>query len=463
MFSIPLRISFLFVFVLQCLQPLVSAEFRVTCAPFKRERIDPLATPGKENGHMHTFFGSRGIGPDAVTADELRASCGSCNVQADRSSYWIPTLYYVSKNATVPVKVAIFHVYYHGQNADRQPFPADFSIISGNPNLTEDEARAQGGIGMEWRFDDSSEEKESWQLPKQKGSGWLRGNIGFPTSVVRDESLGRYRECASKTETGCFNVLRMFFAIWYDLRDDWFDFEDGAYLTLSSGGGHTYHGDFINGWEPSMAEQIVRDTKNYVQAGETIGGEAGVAQSPACQKLDEEGPSLRDLDWDAMVAAKAGHGTVELGVYGHDLTITDGQSMNATFSGRWGEEAAAAGAAGDRPAGNADAAAPAATSAVSVVRRPVASSVAAADASASSVGRAEFAGVTAEASSAAAAETTGASSASDALPTASADALSSVAFLPGESTTVISWVETRRPVSSACAKKNKKRAVKLEL
>lgn len=56
----------------------------------------------------------------------------------------------MSKNATVPVKVAIFHVYYHGQNADRQPFPADFSIISGNPNLTEDEARAQGGIGMEW-------------------------------------------------------------------------------------------------------------------------------------------------------------------------------------------------------------------------------------------------------------------------------------------------------------------------
>lgn len=32
-------------------------------------------------------------------------------------------------------------------------------------------------------------------------------------------------------------MIRMFFAIWYDLRDEWFDFEDGAYLTLSSGGG----------------------------------------------------------------------------------------------------------------------------------------------------------------------------------------------------------------------------------
>ncbi|KAG7120643.1 hypothetical protein HYQ45_011913 [Verticillium longisporum] len=212
-----------------------------------------------------------------------------------------------------------------------------------------------------------------------------------------------------------------------------------------------------------MAEQIVRDTKNYVEVCETIGGEAGVARSTECQKLDEEGPSLRDLDWDAMVEAKAGNGTVELGVYGYELTITDGQSMNATFSGKWGEEAAAAGAESDRPAGNADSAAPAATSAISVVRRPVGSSVAAADASASSVGRAESVVVTAEASSAAAAEMTGAISASNALPTASADALSSVTSLPGESTTVISWVETRKPLPTACAKKNKKRAVKLEL
>ncbi|EEY21732.1 predicted protein [Verticillium alfalfae VaMs.102] len=459
MFSIPLRISLLFVFVLQCLQPPVSAEFRVTCAPFKRERIDPLATPGKENGHMHTFFSSRGIGPDAVTADKLRASCGSCNVQADRSSYWIPTLYYVSKNATVPVKVAIFHVYYHGQSADRQRFPADFSIISGNPNLTEDEARAQGGIGMEWRFEDSSEEKEAWQLPKRKGGGWLRGNIGFPTSVVKDESLGRHRECASKDEAGCFNVLRMFFAIWYDLRDDWFDFEDGAYLTLSSGGGeehanqqaaylrkayltrtgHTYHGDFINGWEPRMPE-IVRDTRTTSVA--SIAARAGVAGAQSAE-LDEGTPlASADLDWDGMVEANAGHGIVELGVYDYELTITDGKSMNATFSGKWERRRR-------RRARRVTGLRGTPTMLRPRQRRRV--------------GRAESAGVTAEASSAAAAETTGASSASNALPTASADALSRMTFLPGESTAVISWVETRKPVPTACAKKNKNRAVKLEL
>ncbi|KAM0276048.1 hypothetical protein ACHAQH_007134 [Verticillium albo-atrum] len=452
MFAVTLKVLLSFI-ALQNLQSLVSAEFRVTCAPFKRERIDPLATPGKENGHMHTFFGSRGIGLDAVTADELRASCGSCNVQADHSSYWIPTLYYV------PVKVAIFHVYYHGQNPDREPFPADFSIISGNPNLTEDEVRAQGGIGMAWNFEDSSEEKEAWQLPKQKGGGWLRGNIGFPTSVVKDESLGRYRECTSKEEPGCFNVLRMFFAIWYDLRDDWFDFENGAYLTLSSGGGHTYHGDFINGWEPSMAEQIVRDTKNYVEVGETIGGEAGVARSAECQTLDEESPSLRDLDWDSMLEAKAGNGTVELGVYDYGLTITDGKSMNATFSGKWGEEGAGM---DDAKPSDSSADASALTSA-SVIASPVESSVDAVYTSVSAVVESEATITAADISSATIAETTSSTAPSTPLPTASADALGSVTFSPGESTTVISWVETRKTSPTACAKKDKKRALKLEL
>ncbi|KAM0331353.1 hypothetical protein ACHAQA_003025 [Verticillium albo-atrum] len=453
MFATTLHFLFSFI-VLQSLQSLVFAEFRVTCAPFKRERIDPLATPGKENGHMHTFFGSRAIGPDVVTADELRASCGSCNVQADRSSYWIPTLYYVSKNATVPVKVAIFHVYYHGQNEDREPFPADFSIISGNPNLTEDEAREQGGIGMSWHFEDSSEEKDAWQLPKQKGGGWLRGNIGFPTSVVKDESLSRYRECTSKDEPGCFNVLRMFFAIWYDLRDDWFDFEDGAYLTLSSGGGHTYHGDFINGWETSMAEQIVRDTKNYVEVGETIGGEAGVARSDECQKLDDEGPFIRENDWNAMLEAKAGNGTVELGHYDHGLTITDGKSMNATFSGKWGEEGSAV---------NADSPQEEVTDSVDAADAVDATDAVDAADAVKSTDVVEDTESVKSSPSAVLPDTTDSATTSAPLPTASSDALRSVTFTPGQSTTVISWVETRKASPTACAKKNKKRGHHVDL
>lgn len=56
----------------------------------------------------------------------------------------------VNKKGPVSVKVPIFHVYYHGQHEGMESFPEDLSIRSGNPHLTEEEARQQGGIGMKW-------------------------------------------------------------------------------------------------------------------------------------------------------------------------------------------------------------------------------------------------------------------------------------------------------------------------
>jgi hypothetical protein len=54
-------------------------------------------------------------------------------------------------------------------------------------------------------------------------------------------------------------------------------------------------------------------------------------------KLDDEDLFLWDSDWDAMLQANAGNETVVLGHYNRGLTITDGKSVNATWSGKWGE------------------------------------------------------------------------------------------------------------------------------
>lgn len=87
-----------------------------------------------------------------------------------------------------------------------------------------------------------------------------------------------------------------------------------------------------------MAKQIVTDTKNYNAEGGIIGGPDAVVKSPECAKLDEEDPFLWDSDWDAMLQANAGNDTVVLGHYNRGLTITDGKSVNATWSGKWGEK-----------------------------------------------------------------------------------------------------------------------------
>ena len=91
-------------------------------------------------------------------------------------------------------------------------------------------------------YESSDEVKEPWKLPGKRGDGWLRANIGFPVQVIRDNGIGRYRECDPSTET-CLNIPRIFFAVWYDARDaEFFTFDDGEYFTLSSGGGMLTHG-----------------------------------------------------------------------------------------------------------------------------------------------------------------------------------------------------------------------------
>ncbi|KAM5343445.1 hypothetical protein ACJ41O_011982 [Fusarium nematophilum] len=314
-----------------------SAFFRVTCAPWKRERLDPLVNKGVESSHMHTFWGSREIGPDTVTGLGFRDGCTSCDNQLDKSAYWMPTLYYVKKNATVPVKVSIFHVYYQGQENEPGLYPEDFALIGGNPKITEDEIRAQGGNGIHWHFEESDEVKDNWQFPKKRGKGWLRGNVPFPGWVVKDESLGRYRKCNDTVDTGCISVPGMFFAVWYDVGDEeFFTFTDGDYLTLSSGGGHTYHGDFIMGWDKSALYEVSRNTTEFAK----IGGDEAYVLSDKCNATAEATTYLWDLDYEAMLGAKNGSlaESVVTGTYGKYLAISDGRSVNATWSGGWGKE-----------------------------------------------------------------------------------------------------------------------------
>jgi hypothetical protein len=59
------------------------------CEPFKGTyRIDPILHNGTVlSPHAHAIAGSTGFGFDTKYAD-LRNSCSSCGVEADKSAYW---------------------------------------------------------------------------------------------------------------------------------------------------------------------------------------------------------------------------------------------------------------------------------------------------------------------------------------------------------------------------------------
>ena len=72
------------------------------------------------------------------TYDSLRtAKCTSCEIQADKSGYWTPQLYYQHSNGSFEEVIAPgMTVYYLGRGdntSDIVPFPPGFRMASGNP------------------------------------------------------------------------------------------------------------------------------------------------------------------------------------------------------------------------------------------------------------------------------------------------------------------------------------------
>lgn len=79
----------------------VDAYWRMGCGGTLIEgRVDPVVTPGKTSGHVHTVLGGNGFAPEMDYASTQRSTCTSCSIQGDFSNYWIPKLYYMGKDGS---------------------------------------------------------------------------------------------------------------------------------------------------------------------------------------------------------------------------------------------------------------------------------------------------------------------------------------------------------------------------
>lgn len=75
--------------------------WRLPCAsPVVVERADPIMDPGKPSSHAHTVMGSNAFDFTMDFAKTQTATCSSCKVTQDHSSYWVPSLYYHAENGT---------------------------------------------------------------------------------------------------------------------------------------------------------------------------------------------------------------------------------------------------------------------------------------------------------------------------------------------------------------------------
>jgi hypothetical protein len=120
--------------MLLCVPASSSAEegyFNAPCRFSHRAADDPIVFPGKRGAsHMHDFLGNSSTGARS-TPGSLRAAPSLCRNAADKSAWWVPTLY---ENG-IALSPEVASTYYRGGGREAstiEPFPFGLRVIAGN-------------------------------------------------------------------------------------------------------------------------------------------------------------------------------------------------------------------------------------------------------------------------------------------------------------------------------------------
>ncbi|KAI0006827.1 hypothetical protein F4779DRAFT_643846 [Xylariaceae sp. FL0662B] len=255
------------------------AFWRLPCAsPVVVERADPILDPWTVSKHCHTVMGSNAFNFTMDYALTQTATCSSCKVVQDLSSYWVPNLYYHAENGSfIPVKQSGGALIYYLQRTDEKDpnpsegliaFPEDFRMIAGDPaNRNNSDSIEQRAVSFVCLGVDGPATPE---LPRQNCPNGMRAQLTFP-SCWDGENLDSpnhksHMAYPSGVDTGFCpqSHPRRFITVFMEVtwsvdefKDQWYG--DGQPFVFSNGDptGYGYHGDFVNGWDVPTLQRAI--------------------------------------------------------------------------------------------------------------------------------------------------------------------------------------------------------------
>jgi hypothetical protein len=263
-------------------------------------RMDPITNPGVAASHVHTIQGGSNFNL-TMTDDALPSSnCTSSLVDADKSNYWTPSLYFQASNGSfLSVPMFYMNVYYFFEATDDEikPFPVGLRMLSGNKDLRTPPAGgasnvldANAGViqPVQWTCPRTSYNPPSYpassdglhgvgiQDPNNAGAGAgfphvncdgyaspLRADIHFPSCYNPAAGLSDYKNNmawpSSKGTTGgktnCpdgwVHVPHIFYEVYWNtplFEELWTPGMGEQPFILSNGDrtGYSLHGDFVS-------------------------------------------------------------------------------------------------------------------------------------------------------------------------------------------------------------------------
>ncbi|PSR71451.1 hypothetical protein PHLCEN_2v12718 [Hermanssonia centrifuga] len=106
--------------------------------PVVTTRLDPIVDPGEVSSHVHSVVGGSRFSPNYDYDDLITSQCSTITVQADKSNYWAPQLYYWNQtdDTYTPIPTS-FNIYYlprpGPKNETIQAFPTGLRMVAGSP------------------------------------------------------------------------------------------------------------------------------------------------------------------------------------------------------------------------------------------------------------------------------------------------------------------------------------------
>jgi len=229
--------------------------FVVECPFSHRANNDPIVHSRVPHAsHSHDFFGN--LSTDAFsTIRSLRASRGTCRPPADRSAYWVPTLFRQGKSLTPASGSVYYQDFFRSGRA--LPFPNGLRVVAGNAMAT----KPQRGV-VRW----TCEGDHGAGIPTipDCGSARVTLRVAFPDCWdgrrldSRDHKSHMAYNYADGRELGLqecpashpIAVPQLQLNVTYPMHD-------GEGVELASGSVLSAHADFFNAWKPSALRRRV--------------------------------------------------------------------------------------------------------------------------------------------------------------------------------------------------------------
>lgn len=307
----------------------VSAIFTVDCNTLATANINPISFPGQSPiGTVNSIVGASAFAP-GVTFEEQRASnCTTCNVNKDKSNYWVPQLYVHKKSTSsfIPVQNEM-HIYYkpidakgdmNGRPSNEleqlHPFPPGFRMIAGNPAATTPLAGNSTDTSVmtvSYKCLDAANVLSKVDTPgfpaQPESCDKIRAQVTFPSCWdgvnvdSKDHQSHMSYPLGSWSGSACppshpKRTVTLFFEAIFKISPN---FQPGDQLVWSTNNdklGFGFHGDFLSGWDETELDNAIQAC---LPGGATSAACLALIQkqdSPSCVIQDAKNNMYPNLD-----------------------------------------------------------------------------------------------------------------------------------------------------------------------